>query len=102
MSEISTGVILALVTSCAWSLFDLERRFLSMRIEAMALVAGVTLGALPPLAIWAAVSGPQQAQASYWMPATGSGVCRSGRPAFRPTNSRKSGCASPPAGLTCS
>ncbi len=72
MSVISTGVVLALVTSLAWSLFDLERRFLSMRIEAMALVAGVTLGALPPLAIWAAVSGPQQAQASYWMPATGS------------------------------
>ncbi|MBP7589397.1 MAG: DMT family transporter [Thermoanaerobaculia bacterium] len=72
MPEISTAVLLALVASFAWSLFDLERRFLSMRIEAMALVAGVTLGAVPPLAIWAWFSGPQQAQAAYWLPATGS------------------------------
>lgn len=72
MPEISTAVLLALVASLAWSLFDLERRFLSMRIQAMALVAGVTLGAVPPLAIWAWLSGPQQAQAAYWLPATGS------------------------------
>ena len=72
MSEISTGVILALVTSFAWSLFDLERRFLSMRIEAMALVACVTLGAVPPLAIWAWWSGEQHAESAYWLPATGS------------------------------
>ena len=43
-----------------------------MRVEAMALVAWVTLGALPPLAIWAAVAGPQQLQRAYWLPAIGS------------------------------
>lgn len=72
MPEISGAVALALVAAFAWSLFDLERRFLSARIEAMALVAWVTLGALPPLAVWAAVSGPQHATSVYWLPATGS------------------------------
>jgi drug/metabolite transporter (DMT)-like permease len=72
MPEVSTAVVLALVSSFSWSLFDLERRFLSMRIQAMALVAGVTLGALPPLAVWTYFSGPQTVQAGYWLPATGS------------------------------
>ena len=72
MPEISGAVALAIVAAFAWSLFDLERRFLSVRIEAMALVAWVTLGALPPLAVWAALSGPQHATSAYWLPATGS------------------------------
>ncbi len=72
MPEITVGVALALVSSLAWSLFDLERRFLSQRLEAMALVVWVTSGALVPLAAWAWLSGPQHAQPAYWLPATGS------------------------------
>ena len=78
MSDLSGAVVLALVAAVGWSLFDLERRLLSARVEAMALVAWVTLGALPPLAIWAALSGasgPQgvlQAEPGYWLPAISS------------------------------
>ncbi len=72
MPALTTGVALALVASLAWSLFDLERRFLAVRIQAMALVACVTLGALPPLAVWAWWSGNQHAESAYWLPATGS------------------------------
>ena len=57
MSELSAAVLLAVAAAIGWSLFDLERRYLSARVEAMALVAWVTLGALPPLAIWALASG---------------------------------------------
>ena len=72
MPELSSGVALALLAAVSWSLFDLERRYLSVRVDALALVAWVTLGALPPLAIWAALSGPQHLQSAYWLPATGS------------------------------
>lgn len=66
------AVALAFLAAVSWSLFDLERRFLSVRVEAMALVAWVTLGALPPLALWAWVSGQQHVESSYWLPAAAS------------------------------
>lgn len=66
------AVALAFLAAAAWSLFDLERRFLSARVEAMALVAWVTLGALPPLAVWAWASGQQHLESAYWLPAAGS------------------------------
>ena len=69
MPEVSAAVALAFVAAVAWSLFDLERRLLSARLEAMALVAWLSLGALPPLAIWAWVSGGQHLDAGYWLPA---------------------------------
>ncbi len=72
MPGISAAVALALIAAVCWSLFDLERRFLAARIQAMALVAWVTLGALPPLALWAWWSGDQQAQSGYWLLATSS------------------------------
>lgn len=75
MSELSAAVLLALAAAIGWSLFDLERRYLSARVEAMALVAWVTLGALPPLAIWALGSGAAgalRADGAYWLPAVGS------------------------------
>ena len=65
MPEISGAVVLTLVAALGWSLLDLERRFLSARVEALALVAWVTLGALPPLAIWAVMSGRQHVAAAY-------------------------------------
>lgn len=68
----SAAVVLVLVAALAWSLFDLERRFLSVRVDALALVAWVTLGALPPLAVWALIAGHQHAEAAYWLPATAS------------------------------
>lgn len=83
MSELSGAVVLALVAAVGWALFDLERRYLSARVEAMALVAWVTLGALPPLALWAIASGVSagtgpggalRAESAYWLPAVGSAV----------------------------
>ncbi|MEO7794414.1 MAG: DMT family transporter [Thermoanaerobaculia bacterium] len=72
MPEFSAAVSLALFAAFAWSVFDLERRFLSVRIRAMALVAWVTLGALPPLLIWALASGPHGIESGYWLPASAS------------------------------
>ncbi len=76
MMGLSSAVALALAAAFAWSLFDLERRFLSARLEAMALVAWVTVGSVPPLAIWAYVSGPLHPagplQSAYWLPALAS------------------------------
>ncbi len=73
MPGFSAAVVLALVAALGWSLFDLERRFLSTRVEALALVAWVTLGALPPLALWwALTSRHQQIEPAYWLPAMAS------------------------------
>jgi drug/metabolite transporter (DMT)-like permease len=74
MTEISGAVVVVLVSAVGWSLFDLERRFLAARVDSLALVAWVTLGALPPLALWALVSGRQHVEIGYWLPATGSVV----------------------------
>src|SRR5688572_6533351 len=72
MPELSGAVVLALAAAVGWSLFDLERRFLSARLDALPLVAWVTLGALAPLALWVLASADQQLTAGYWMPATAS------------------------------
>lgn len=72
MPETSLAVVLALVSSVAWSLFDLERRFLSNRVVALALVAWVTSGALVPLSVWAWTARPLHVTSAYWLPALGS------------------------------
>jgi len=74
MPETSGAVVLALVAALGWSIFDLERRFLAARVDALALVAWVTLGALPLLAVWAIASGNQHVESGYWLPATTSVV----------------------------
>jgi drug/metabolite transporter (DMT)-like permease len=72
MPELSGAVVLALAAALGWSLFDLERRLLSARLEALVLVAWVTLGALAPLALWVLASAGQKLGAGYWMPASAS------------------------------
>jgi drug/metabolite transporter (DMT)-like permease len=72
MPEVSAALVLALVAAFSWSLYDLERRLLADRVQALALVAGVTAGALLPLAAWAASSGGQHIEHGYWLPATAS------------------------------
>lgn len=70
MPEISVAVVLTLVAALGWSLLDLERRFLSARVDALVLVAWVSLGALAPLALWVFASDEQHLEAGYWLPAT--------------------------------
>lgn len=72
MPGVSTAVLLALLAAFSWSLYDLERRFLAARVQALALVAWVTAGAIVPLAAWAWMSGSQHVEPGYWLPATAS------------------------------
>ncbi|MEO8276427.1 MAG: DMT family transporter [Thermoanaerobaculia bacterium] len=74
MPEISGGVALALASALGWSLYDLERRFLAVRVPALALVAGMTAGTAVPLALWAVASGGLHCVGGYWLPATTSVV----------------------------
>ena len=59
---------LALVAALGWSTYDLLRKLLSGRVDALPLVALITLGALPPLAIWTAVDGDFHLSAGYLLP----------------------------------
>ena len=70
----SAAVLLTAAAALGWSLLDLLRRFLAGRVDALALVAWVTLGALPPLLVWCAIVGPGVPATAYWAPALGSVV----------------------------
>ncbi len=72
MESISFAVALAIAAALGWSLLDLLRRFLAARVPALPLVALVTLGAVPPLVVWLALSGAHHADPGYLPLAAGS------------------------------
>ena len=52
-----SALALAFAAAAGWSLYDLLRKLLADRLPALTLVALVTLGALPPLALWTVAAG---------------------------------------------
>lgn len=74
MPSLSAAIALTFAAALGWSLLDLLRRLLASRLSALALVAWVTLGAIPPLLAWALLTGGQRADAGYALPASGSVV----------------------------
>lgn len=69
MEGTRTAILLTCASALGWSLLDLLRRFLAGRVAALALVAWVTLGAVPPLLLWALLSPGRPADAGYLAPA---------------------------------
>lgn len=67
-----SGVAAALVAAFGWAFYDLARRALTARMTAWALVAWVTIGALPLLGIWAALAGDLVPRPGYAAPALAS------------------------------
>lgn len=72
MELTSAAVALTVVAALAWALLDLLRRLLAFRLPALPLVAWMTAGAVPPLAVWALLSDGQHAEPGYLLPALGS------------------------------
>jgi len=72
VDPISFAIVLAIAAAFGWSLLDLLRRFLAAHLPALPLVGLVTLGAIPPLLVWLAFSGPQHAGPGYAPFAAGS------------------------------
>jgi drug/metabolite transporter (DMT)-like permease len=66
------AVVLAVAAALGWSILDLLRRRLADHVEALPLVALVTLGALPPLLLWFLLSPGQHADPGYVAPAAAS------------------------------
>jgi hypothetical protein len=65
VDSISFAIALAIAAAFGWSLLDLLRRFLAAHLPALPLVALVTLGAVPPLFVWFALSGSQHVGPGY-------------------------------------
>jgi len=65
-------VLVAVVSSIGWSLYDLSRRFLVSRLSAWALLVWLTVPAVPLMLAWAAVEGDWRLTAAYWLPGLGS------------------------------
>jgi drug/metabolite transporter (DMT)-like permease len=72
MELTSAAVALTVVAALAWALLDLLRRLLAHRLPALPLVAWMTAGAVPPLAVWTWLSAGQHAGPGYILPALGS------------------------------
>jgi drug/metabolite transporter (DMT)-like permease len=72
VESISFAIALAIAAALGWSILDLLRRFLAEHLPALPLVALVTLGAIPPLVVWLALSGTQPASRGYLPLAAGS------------------------------
>lgn len=67
--NLTTALVLALAAAGGWSIYDLLRRLLAGRVAAWTLVALVTLGALPPLALWSLAAGDWRIAPGYLLPA---------------------------------
>lgn len=63
-----SALALAFAAAAGWSLYDLLRKFLADRLPALTLVALVTLGALPPLALWTVAAGDWRIGPGYLLP----------------------------------
>lgn len=72
MNGIRAAVLLTFAAALGWALLDLLRRFLAGRVAALALVAWVTIGAVPPLLVWVLVSPGSPADRGYVVPALAS------------------------------
>lgn len=72
MLSVSTAYLLAFGAALGWATLDLSRRFLADRVRPLPLVAWTTLGALPPLLVWTALSGSFAVQDGYALPAAAS------------------------------
>ena len=66
MISFTPALAVALGTAVGWSLFDLQRRFLSSRMSAWALVVWVTVPAMPIFAAWAVIAGETRLDSGYW------------------------------------
>lgn len=64
----SVGLLVAVVASVGWSLYDLSRRFLTSRLSAWALLVWLTVPAVPLMLAWAAVEGEWSLGGAYWLP----------------------------------
>lgn len=69
MDLTSGAVALTFGSALGWAVLDLLRRGLVGRVGAMALVAWMTIGALPPLVAWAAWSAARPVEGGYFAPA---------------------------------
>lgn len=72
MALSSAAVLFTVASAFGWALLDLLRRLLAGKLDAMALVAWMTIGALPPLFVWYWVSGGGLPGSGYFLPALGS------------------------------
>jgi len=63
-----SALALAFAAAAGWSLYDLLRKFLADRLPALTLVALVTLGALPLLALWTVAAGDWRIGPGYLLP----------------------------------
>jgi drug/metabolite transporter (DMT)-like permease len=63
-----SALALAFAAAAGWSLYDLLRKLLADRLPALTLVALVTLGALPPLALWTLAAGDWRIGPGYLAP----------------------------------
>lgn len=67
-----SGVAAAIAAAFGWAFYDLARRALTARMTAWALVAWVTIGALPLLGLWAVLAGDLVPRPGYAAPALAS------------------------------
>lgn len=65
----ASALALAFAAAGGWALYDLLRKLLADRLPALTLVALVTLGALPLLAVWAVAAGQWRVAPGYLQPA---------------------------------
>lgn len=69
MGGIRAAILLTFGAALGWALLDLLRRLLAARVAALALVAWVTIGAVPPLLLWVLLSPGRPADGGYLIPA---------------------------------
>jgi len=68
------GLLFALGAAVLYAGLDLLRKLLADRLEAVTLLAWMTIGPAPAFAVWAGLSGGGWPEPGYWLPGLGSAL----------------------------